>query len=121
MAHARLAVDVSATSGMTRVRTSQPITDHFEISPPFIPSPASAMGKKAAKSTRKFAASGQLKKVIQARHKHQRTKKEFEKRRGNKGKSQLPAKVPELDEDEDEEVEEAGSGCVLGLCILLSC
>lgn len=89
---------------------SQPITDHFEISPPFFRFLASEMGKKAAKSARKFAASGQLKKVIQARHKHQQTKKKFEKRRGNKGKSQLPARVPEPDEDEDKEVEEAGEG-----------
>jgi len=60
------------------------------------------MGKKAAKSARKFAASGQLKKTIQARHKHQQTKKKFEKRRGNKGKSQPLAKVPESDEDEQD-------------------
>lgn len=67
------------------------------------------MGKKVAKSARKFAASGQLKKTIQARHKYQQTKKKFEKRRGNKGKSQPPAEVPELDEDEDEEVQETGN------------
>ena len=67
------------------------------------------MGKKVAKSARKFAASGQLKKSIQARHKYQQTKKKFEKRRGNKGKSQPPAKAPEPDEDEDEEVEETGN------------
>ncbi|KAF9649558.1 Noc2-domain-containing protein [Thelephora ganbajun] len=63
------------------------------------------MGKRVTKSARKFIASGQLKKAIQARHKHQQTKKKFEKRRGNKGKPQLPAKVTESDEDEDEEVE----------------
>ena len=67
------------------------------------------MGKKVAKSARKFAASGQLKKTIQARHKYQQTKKKFEKRRGNKGKSQPLAKAPEPDEDEDEEVEETGN------------
>jgi len=61
------------------------------------------MGKKVAKSARKFAASGQLKKTIQARHKHQQTKKKFEKRRGNKGKPQLSAEAPESDEEEDEE------------------
>ena len=70
------------------------------------------MGKKAVKSARKFAASGQLKKTIQARHKHQQTKKKFEKRRGNKGKSEPSVKVPESDEDEDE-VKETGSRYVM--------
>lgn len=72
------------------------------------------MGKKAVKSARKFAASGQLKKTIEARHKFQQTKKKFEKRRGNKGKSHPPSKVPERDEDEDEdeEVEGAANKCV---------
>ena len=77
------------------------------------------MGKKAVKSARKFAASGQLKKTIEARHKHQQTKKKFEKRRGNKGKSQLPPKAPEPDRDEDE-VEETGNRYALGFCTLLS-
>lgn len=63
------------------------------------------MGKKVAKSARKFAASGQLKKTIQARHKNQQTKKKFDKRRGNKGKPQPPAEAPESDEGEDEEVQ----------------
>ena len=72
------------------------------------------MGKKVAKSARKFAASGQLKKTIQTRHKQQQTRKRFEKRRGNKGKSRPPAEAPGLDEGEDEEVEETGDKCVLG-------
>ena len=75
------------------------------------------MGKKTAKSARKFAASGQLKKTIQTRHKHQQAKKKFERRRGNKGKSQPLAKVPES--DEDEEVEETGMQYVLESCALL--
>jgi nucleolar complex protein 2 len=92
--------------------------DHLEISPPFICPPVFGMGKKAVKSARKFAASGQLKKTIEARHKYQQTKKKFEQRRGNKGKSQLPSKVPELDEDEDEEVEGTCDKCALGFYIL---
>jgi nucleolar complex protein 2 len=76
------------------------------------------MGKKAAKSARKFAASGQLKKTIQARHKYQQAKTKFEKRRGNKGKSQPLAKAPESDGDED--VEETGRQYVLGRCVFLS-
>jgi nucleolar complex protein 2 len=43
------------------------------------------MGKKVAKSARKFAASGQLKRTIQARHKHQEVKKKIERKKG-KGK-----------------------------------
>jgi len=76
------------------------------------------MGKKVAKSARKFAASGQLKKTIQARRKYQQTKKKFEKRRGNKGKSQPPAETPESDEEEDEE--ETGRKYALGFCGLVS-
>lgn len=71
------------------------------------------MGKKAAKSTRKFAASGQLKKKIQARHKHQQDKKKFEKRRGNKGRLSHPsAEALESDGDGDEEAEETRTQCV---------
>jgi len=45
------------------------------------------MGKKA---TKKFASSGQLKKVIQARHKHQKVLKKSQWRRGAKGKAEPP-------------------------------
>ncbi|KAF5375408.1 hypothetical protein D9615_007998 [Tricholomella constricta] len=38
--------------------------------------------KKASKATKKFASSGQLKKVIQARHKHQQIRKRTQGRRG---------------------------------------
>lgn len=79
------------------------------------------MGKKVPKSTRKFAASGQLKKTIQARHKHQQTKKKFERRRGNKGKSQPSAEVPDLDEDENGGVEETENKCAFGVCTLSFC
>ena len=87
------------------------------------------MGKKAAKSTRKFAASGQLKKTIQARRKHRDIKKKAEKRQGAKGKG--PQVVDDEDEDgsgsaqEDEEGVKGASGkcvCVhvlyegVGLC-----
>ncbi|KAI0695318.1 Noc2-domain-containing protein [Cytidiella melzeri] len=47
------------------------------------------MGKKAAKATRKFAVSGQLKKTIQQRRKHQDIKRKAERRKtasGRKGK-----------------------------------
>lgn len=45
------------------------------------------MGKKANKASRKYAASGQLKKEIQARKKHQQLKRTIEKRRGPKGEN----------------------------------
>ncbi|EUC63015.1 Noc2 family protein, putative [Rhizoctonia solani AG-3 Rhs1AP] len=58
------------------------------------------MGKKAAKATRKFAKSGELKRTIQARRKHKAVKAKVQARRGAK-------KVEnEEDEDEDEEIEE---------------
>ena len=43
------------------------------------------MGKKATKASRKYAASGQLKKEIQARKKHQQMKRTIERRKGGKG------------------------------------
>ncbi|KAI0944516.1 hypothetical protein AcW1_002201 [Taiwanofungus camphoratus] len=61
------------------------------------------MGKKAAKSTRKFAASGQLKKTIQARRKHRDIRQKADRRKNSKGKEK---QVPEDDEDED--LEEQG-------------
>jgi nucleolar complex protein 2 len=67
------------------------------------------MGKKAAKSTRKFAASGQLKKTIQARKKHQeirrKTQGKQKRRDTTKGKQATRA-----DDDEGEEVEEEEFG-----------
>lgn len=65
------------------------------------------MGKKANKATRKFAASGQLKKTIQQRRKHQDIKRKAERRKGaSKGKAKENADVSG-GEEEDDEVEEA--------------
>lgn len=64
------------------------------------------MGKKAAKSARKFAASGQLKKTIQARRKHRDIKKKAEKRQAGKGKGKQVAEDSDASDGEDEEVEE---------------
>jgi nucleolar complex protein 2 len=62
------------------------------------------MGKKATKATKKFASSGQLKKVIQARHKHQQIVKRTQGRRGAKdGKEKVGRNNAELEEDGDEE------------------
>ncbi|KAJ3546732.1 hypothetical protein NMY22_g1943 [Coprinellus aureogranulatus] len=57
------------------------------------------MGKNA-KATKKFIQSGQLKKQIQARHKHKALKKSIERRKGKK-----PANARDEDEREDEDEE----------------
>ncbi|KAI5120624.1 hypothetical protein M0805_009384 [Coniferiporia weirii] len=44
------------------------------------------MGKKATKASRKYATSGQLKKEIQARKKHQQVKRTVERRKAGKGR-----------------------------------
>ena len=63
------------------------------------------MGKKAAKSTRKFAASGQLKKTIQTRRKQRDIKKKAEKRKASKGKGK-PEPDAETEAGDEVEVEE---------------
>ncbi|KAI0351630.1 Noc2-domain-containing protein [Trametes cingulata] len=74
------------------------------------------MGKKAVKSTRKFAASGQLKKTIQARRKFRDIKKKAEKRKGGKGKDKEVPQDDEGSEDDDEDVEET-SGKFKGMSV----
>jgi hypothetical protein len=60
------------------------------------------MGKKTTKATKKFVSSGQLKKVIQARHKHRQVLKRSQGRRGAKeGKQRAPP--VDVEESEDEE------------------
>ncbi|KAK7035358.1 Nucleolar Complex 2 protein [Paramarasmius palmivorus] len=61
------------------------------------------MGKATKKSMKKFASSGQLKKTIEARKKHQQIKKKFQNRRGNKGSKQ---QQPEPESGSEEEVDE---------------
>ena len=63
------------------------------------------MGK-ATKATRKFASSGQLKKTIQSRKKHQKIKKKIEGRRGAKGKGKGKAPVQDDDDAEEEDTTE---------------
>ncbi|KAH6911958.1 Noc2p family-domain-containing protein [Coprinopsis sp. MPI-PUGE-AT-0042] len=59
------------------------------------------MGKKATKATRKIAASGQLKKSIDARRKHQQVKKQIERRKGGKGAGSRGGRSQEDLEDDD--------------------
>jgi nucleolar complex protein 2 len=58
---------------------------------------------KAAKSTRKFAASGRLKKTIQSRKKHQQVLKKAAGRRGAKGKGKRSGDAGENHDDDEEE------------------
>ncbi|KAF9445982.1 Noc2-domain-containing protein [Macrolepiota fuliginosa MF-IS2] len=60
------------------------------------------MGR-ATKATKKFAASGQLKKTIQARHKSQAIRKKIQGRKGSKGGKPQRKSDRAEDEDDDEE------------------
>jgi len=59
------------------------------------------MGK-APKSVKKFAASGKLRKTIQARRKHQQIKKRVDSRRGRSNKFSKPT---DASEDHDSDIE----------------
>jgi nucleolar complex protein 2 len=78
------------------------------------------MGKKATKATKKFASSGQLKKVIQARHRHRQILKKSQGRRGAKdGKEK--AEPNDVEEDLDEEdVQKQRFACNIGRGDLLT-
>jgi nucleolar complex protein 2 len=68
------------------------------------------MGKKAAKSTRKFAASGQLKKTIQARKKHQEIQRKVKGKKSRKdAKGTQPTRDATAGDDEDEATDSAPS------------
>jgi nucleolar complex protein 2 len=64
------------------------------------------MGRKATKSTKKFAASGRLKKTIEARHKSKQFKKKSQTR---KGQGDVKGKDRPLVEDEEEAIQKASS------------
>lgn len=65
------------------------------------------MGKATKKSARKFASSGQLKKTIESRRKHQQAKKKIQSRRGAKGQGKEREIVNDNDAtSEEEDVEE---------------
>ncbi|KAF8182875.1 Noc2p family-domain-containing protein [Pholiota molesta] len=76
------------------------------------------MGK-ATKATKKYVASGQLKKAIQARHKRQEVTKKIQKRRGNKdskgkGRAFPSASHEDDDGDDDEEAQKPGKSFLNG-------
>ncbi|KAJ7468636.1 Noc2-domain-containing protein [Mycena latifolia] len=68
------------------------------------------MGKKAAKSMKKFASSGQLKKTIDARRKHQQIKrKNLSKKSVKDGKAKQRPAAPEDEDQEEDEAPAKGS------------
>lgn len=73
------------------------------------------MGKKASKQTKKFAASGQLKKAIQARHKHQQIRKRIQGKRGPKGDNVRQEQVDF--EDEEDEIEASTNAKAKKRCV----
>lgn len=80
------------------------------------------MGK-ATKATRKFAASGQLKKTIQARHKSRAIRKKIQARKGPKTGKPQP-KTHDVEEESDVEGENEAPRALSGkkgcVCISLS-
>jgi nucleolar complex protein 2 len=71
------------------------------------------MGRGATKATKKYAASGQLKKSIQARHKHQQIQKKIQGRKGkqkHKGQGRsLVTEGGEAGNDDDDETSKAAT------------
>ena len=65
------------------------------------------MAKRGTKATRKFAASGQLTKKIQARRKHQQIQRKSQKIKGAKSRRPEPAQA-DTGEIENEEPEVTG-------------
>ncbi|KLO16607.1 Noc2-domain-containing protein [Schizopora paradoxa] len=75
------------------------------------------MGKKASKASRKYAASGQLKKEIESRKKHQQIKRNIERKRTGKpgfdkenANGQRKGKEKAEDTEEGDDAEEEGNG-----------
>ncbi|KAI0297010.1 Noc2-domain-containing protein [Multifurca ochricompacta] len=70
------------------------------------------MAKRGAKATRKFAASGQLTKKIQARRKHQQIQKKIKKHKGpkSKGQGQERASVDGTDDETTKEKKSSKTG-----------
>lgn len=67
------------------------------------------MTKKGTKATRKFAASGQLTKKIQARRKHQQIQRKVNKNKNAKSKGQEHPHVDADNEDEEESAKDIKS------------
>lgn len=67
------------------------------------------MGKKATKATRKFAASGQLKKTIQQRRKHQDIQRKVQRRKGKQNGAKDAAGTRAEDEEDDDDAPDTTS------------
>jgi nucleolar complex protein 2 len=64
------------------------------------------MGKKQAKSTKKFIASGSLKKTIESRRKHKQVQKKLQGRRGAHRQAGRQQNQNEDEEDSEAEVKD---------------
>lgn len=77
------------------------------------------MGKKAPKASRKLAAKGELKRQIQERHKHQKTKQRIDTKRAQKARGKGKGKVVEDGEEaEEEEDQKKDSKYVIGVSLV---
>jgi len=89
------------------------------------------MGKKTAKSTKKFVQSGQLKKTIENRKKQKQVRKKMESRRGASSKAKPKAKGKESamatsedgehdeDQGEDQDMSESGPSTSKKTCDII--
>jgi nucleolar complex protein 2 len=70
-----------------------------------------AMAKKGSKASRKFAASGQLKKKIHARRKHQQIQRKVDKNKNakNKGRERARVDASQAESEEEEDTKEIKS------------
>ncbi|KAH9976631.1 Noc2-domain-containing protein [Lactifluus volemus] len=67
------------------------------------------MAKRGTKATRKFAASGQLTKKIQARRKHQQIQRNVHKKKGAKANKGRPERVAHVDRESEEDEQNKAS------------
>lgn len=79
----------------------------------FISGNAHSMAKRGTKATRKFAASGQLTKKIQARRKHQQIQRKTQKIKGAKSRGREPAQAGDSENEQPEDANRKKARCVL--------
>lgn len=102
---------ITIASAPSALQIASPFVRRLYFGFPLNASPRK-MGKKTTKATRKFAASGQLKKTIQQRRKQQDVKRKVERRKESKKsrerRESSGVEKPRL--EYDEEVEDVDSG-----------
>lgn len=73
-----------------------------------LPSPQLSMAKKGAKATKKFAKSGELKRQIDTRRKHQKVKKQIQARKSVRGAPVARGEAREDDDDKNDDLTTPG-------------